>query len=78
MTMYYRNSGEEGGGGKARPSLDYLRERSGSNVQPLAEVRPLYSVMSDHTTRITLYSPVIYVCVYYEQCMCVSTLHMCL
>ena len=47
MTMYYRNSGEEGGGGKARPSLDYLRERSGSNVQPLAEVKPLYSVMSD-------------------------------
>ena len=41
MTMYYRNE-EEVGGGKARPTLDYLRERSGNNLpalaQPLEEV----------------------------------------
>ncbi|CAI8020378.1 hypothetical protein GBAR_LOCUS12198, partial [Geodia barretti] len=31
MTMYYRDGEEEGGGGgKARPSLDYLRDRSGA------------------------------------------------
>ena len=31
MTTYYRDGEEEGGGGgKARPSLDYLRDRSGA------------------------------------------------
>ena len=42
MTVYYRDDKEEGGGGKTRPTLDYLRERSGTNLpalgQPLAEV----------------------------------------
>ena len=35
MTMYYRNEEEEGGRSKTRPTLDYLRERSGSNLPGL-------------------------------------------
>ena len=44
MTMYYRHDEEEGGGGaKARPTLDHLRDRRGSNqpgiIQSQADVR---------------------------------------
>ena len=35
MTVYYRNEEEEGGRSKTRPTLDYLRERSGSNIPGL-------------------------------------------
>ena len=49
MTVYYRNNEEEGGGGgKARPSLDYLRDRSGAggslSRQPPPEVSTVSSV----------------------------------
>ena len=57
MTMYYRNDEEEGGGGgKARPSLDYLRERTGGSntaglTQPLAEVRCLVIIVDSCLAR---------------------------
>ena len=42
MTVYYRNEEEEGGRSKTRPTLDYLRERSGSNIPGLvATVRDM-------------------------------------
>ena len=40
MTMYYRDHEEEGGGGKTRPSLDYLRERSGGGGGTLPRQPP--------------------------------------
>lgn len=46
LTMYYRHGDEEEVRGKARPTLDTLRERSGSNVpgleQPLPLIRHVY------------------------------------
>ena len=44
MTLYYRDSGEQGGGGKARPTLESLRERNVGGVprQP-AKVRVSWS-----------------------------------
>ena len=38
MTVYYRDNNEDGGMAKSRPTLDYLRERSGTNLPELAEV----------------------------------------